>query len=83
MLSRVEGNGDARVEAVRNQILWRGLEEAPELAAAQHGVALVHKDHSDVLSARGAHLIGQLASFSAQPCLLVEVEHEEAIAPAN
>eukprot|EP00964_Phaeocystis_antarctica_P044287 scaffold25445_cov56-Phaeocystis_antarctica.AAC.5 len=62
VLTREEGDGNARVEAFHDQILRCRLEEARELAAAQRGVALVRENHTDARGACGAHLIGQLAT---------------------
>ena len=62
VLAREEGDCDARVQAVRDQVMRCCLEEARELAAAQRWVALMREDHTDARGARGANLIGQLAS---------------------
>eukprot|EP00964_Phaeocystis_antarctica_P034343 scaffold19527_cov61-Phaeocystis_antarctica.AAC.2 len=62
VLAREEGDGNARVEAFYDQILRCRLEKARELAAAQRGVAFVRENHTDARGARGAHLIGQLAT---------------------
>eukprot|EP00964_Phaeocystis_antarctica_P063676 scaffold38239_cov66-Phaeocystis_antarctica.AAC.2 len=58
VLARVKRDGDARVEAVCDQVLRCRLEEARELAAAQRGVALVREDHADARGARVAYLLG-------------------------
>eukprot|EP00964_Phaeocystis_antarctica_P099772 scaffold65568_cov66-Phaeocystis_antarctica.AAC.1 len=58
VLARVKGDGDARVKAVCDQVLWCRLEEARKLAAAQRGIALVREDHADARGACGAHLLG-------------------------
>jgi hypothetical protein len=79
LLACVESDGCARVEAVCDQVLRRRLDEAQELASAQRGVALVHKDHADARGARGAYLVGQLVPGLAKPRILVKVQQEDAL----